>query len=269
MRAPIGYSSDLAPLRNASPHIGGRATAGYGTPSRGGRWSGRSTTPSLGEPGPPRFVSRSHTFGATAGPGLGLGGPALRVDQKITRTSTSVLNSIAMRGAGAAAAAPAEAKPRTPPRDEGPVEKIVFLDVDGVLHPYHARPNQLFRKDCMMRLKKIIQESGAKIVLSTSWRRTAKGRSEVNAQLQRYGIPTAIDHTRIRHNEYLRNEEVTHWIRQHPSTTHWIAIDDLPMPQLGEHYIRTMPDRGITDVTVGQALRVLTSPMHANLLSGY
>ena len=65
------------------------------------------------------------------------------------------------------------------------VMKVIFLDVDGVLHPYHSRPNQQFRAHCMRRLKAIIDTTGAKIVLSTSWRRTARATAAVNLQLKR------------------------------------------------------------------------------------
>jgi len=137
-------------------------------------------------------------------------------------------------------------------------ERIVFLDVDGVLHPYHARKSKLFRKDCMLRLKKIIEATEAAIVLSTSWRRTPQGQAAVNEQLRKHAIPAAIGITRIRHNEYLRHEEILHWISQHPSTSHWVALDDLPMPQLREHYIQTNPDVGLTDSNVQQAIQVLS-----------
>ena len=64
--------------------------------------------------------------------------------------------------------------------------KIVFLDVDGVLHSIFARTeSQLFRSDCLKRLKKIIEQTGAKIVLSSSWRKSAAGRQAVNQQLSR------------------------------------------------------------------------------------
>jgi hypothetical protein len=64
--------------------------------------------------------------------------------------------------------------------------KIVFLDVDGVLHSIFARTeSQLFRRDCLQRLKKIIEGTGAKIVLSSSWRKSAAGKNAVNQQLQR------------------------------------------------------------------------------------
>ena len=47
--------------------------------------------------------------------------------------------------------------------------KIVFLDVDGVINiakDYYKRFNQ----DCLFQLERIIKETGAKIVVSSSWR---------------------------------------------------------------------------------------------------
>jgi len=224
---------------------------------------------------PPRRVgtgmSRANSFGGPVNPpspksldaqwmkGLALkvanaGGvpPSSRTQPRILRTADATRGNTA-RGIGS----------RGGPISEG--DKVVFLDVDGVLHPYHARPNQQFRPACMKRLKAIIDTTGAKIVLSTSWRRTARATAAVNLQLKRHDIPTAVDKTRIRNNEYLRNEEVLHWIAQHPYVTHWVAIDDLPMPQLGEHYIQTSPDTGITESDMNKAIRVLTDPRYTKL----
>ena len=81
-------------------------------------------------------------------------------------------------------------------------------------------------------------------------------------QLKAHGIPTAVDKTRIRHNEYLRNEEVLHYIKQHPFVTHWVAIDDYPMPQLGDNYIQTSSETGIVDADVQRAVAVLMDPRY-------
>lgn len=71
-------------------------------------------------------------------------------------------------------------------------DKIIFLDVDGVLHSIFARnESQLFRRDCMQRLKKIVDQTGARIVLSSSWRKSAAGKNAVNQQLQRCLAPRA------------------------------------------------------------------------------
>ena len=65
-----------------------------------------------------------------------------------------------------------------------------------------------------------------------------------------------IDKTRIRHDEYLRHEEILYWVKLHP-TAHWIAIDDLPMPQLGVHYINTASDTGLTEADMRKAIAAL------------
>jgi len=136
-------------------------------------------------------------------------------------------------------------------------DKILFLDVDGVLHSYFAKnDSQLFRKDCMQRLKTIVDQTGCKIVLSSSWRQTPEGRATVNEQLANYGIDNIIDSTRIFYNEYNRHTDIQDWVKKHP-TDRWIALDDLPMHQLGAHYIGTAPEDGITDDDMERAIRQL------------
>ena len=54
------------------------------------------------------------------------------------------------------------------------IVKIIFLDIDGVLNVNaQGRDNygQLFHKHFMDNLKRIVDETGAKIVLSSSWRK--------------------------------------------------------------------------------------------------
>jgi len=140
-------------------------------------------------------------------------------------------------------------------------DKIVFLDVDGVLHSYFATvESQLFRRDCMQRLKKIVEATGCKIVLSSSWRATPERKATVNRHLQSYGIAAVMDSTRLRGNEYLRHEDILHWVKQNPRIgERWVAIDDLPMPQLSDHYVGTEPDQGLTEANVRHAIRVLNA----------
>ena len=45
--------------------------------------------------------------------------------------------------------------------------KVLFLDVDGVLHPANVRfPRQQFRQDCLELLQQIVKETACAIVLS-------------------------------------------------------------------------------------------------------
>jgi len=49
--------------------------------------------------------------------------------------------------------------------------KVIFLDVDGVIKPLNdSEPLHGFNANCLAWLDKIVQETRAKIVLSTSWR---------------------------------------------------------------------------------------------------
>ena len=67
-----------------------------------------------------------------------------------------------------------------------------------------------------------------------------------------------ISKTQEQYTEYLRHEDVQVWVDQNP-TEKWVAIDDLPMHQLREHYVGTDPTLGLTDANVQQAVRVLNS----------
>lgn len=46
--------------------------------------------------------------------------------------------------------------------------KVIFLDIDGVMkeEDYNAE----FKDECFARLKRIVDETGAEIILSSSWR---------------------------------------------------------------------------------------------------
>lgn len=53
--------------------------------------------------------------------------------------------------------------------------KIIFLDIDGVLalmHKQHDEFGSLFHEEFVNNLKWIIDETGAKIVISSSWRKS-------------------------------------------------------------------------------------------------
>ena len=133
----------------------------------------------------------------------------------------------------------------------------MFLDVDGVLHSCMARTQaELFKPECMHRLKQIIDATGAKLVLSSAWRKTGKARNTVKGELSKYGITSFFDCTRDGGNEYARHTDIQDWLSKN-STRNYVALDDLPMFQLKEHYVGTTPERGLTDREAAQAIRIL------------
>jgi hypothetical protein len=75
--------------------------------------------------------------------------------------------------------------------------RVIFLDIDGVLNHCDTRSNALvtheeplplpIAPECMARLNRLIAETGAKIVISSSWRLYA-GWQELSKALARKGL---------------------------------------------------------------------------------
>lgn len=125
--------------------------------------------------------------------------------------------------------------------------KIIFLDIDGVLNTSATwdrvysvykktgvRPVEIdeFRVEY---LKQIIDETGAKIVLSSTWRsffeknndlvvpRSERGK-ELYEIFNKYGIEI-YDYT-TKNNNLRREEQITMWINEHDDIDSFVVIDD-------------------------------------------
>lgn len=67
--------------------------------------------------------------------------------------------------------------------------KVIFLDVDGVLIAFGSKsPLGHFNSDCMSALKKIVEKTGAKIVISSSWRESKIDLALLMHKLDEIGI---------------------------------------------------------------------------------
>jgi hypothetical protein len=93
--------------------------------------------------------------------------------------------------------------------------KIIFLDVDGVIN---IPPYIHFNLDCLERLRKIILSTGAKVVISSSWREGDL--NETKKHFPEWLHEHIIDET-IRGYHYvikqssipiLRGNEIKHWV---------------------------------------------------------
>merc|ERR1712241_731082 len=62
---------------------------------------------------------------------------------------------------------------------------VIFLDVDGVLNCGSSMEG--LREDCTGRLAQLVQDSHAHIVLSTTWRHTELGRTDILNALVKAG----------------------------------------------------------------------------------
>jgi hypothetical protein len=140
--------------------------------------------------------------------------------------------------------------------------KILFLDFDGVLN------NTLFNSTAegweldprnIAALNLIIEKSGAKIVVSSSWR-YGRDINELQHILDEAGCRGyVIDVTPRLMYGAVRGDEIQAWLDcQTEKPTHFVILDDdANMAQLDKHAVRTLMLRGLGLEHVEPALKLL------------
>lgn len=128
--------------------------------------------------------------------------------------------------------------------------KVIFLDVDGVLN-CNARRQFVREIDPAPTalLLQVIQQTDAKLVLSSTWR---IGRyDELEAMLTARGFPvgTLIGSTPVlcdeaREGSVLviarpRSAEILAWLADHPEVTNYVSLDDGDDARVPGHFVRT------------------------------
>ena len=109
--------------------------------------------------------------------------------------------------------------------------KVIFLDIDGVLNSdeYFDRieglnmqgiENQVDVEKIKL-IKKAVEETGAKVVLSSSWR--YKRNAQYLKQLL-FEHDIFVDSTPYLNNE--RGIEIKEWLKEHPDTEDFVILDD-------------------------------------------
>ena len=129
--------------------------------------------------------------------------------------------------------------------------RTIFLDIDGVLNgdlfiSTDDKPGILIDNTRLDLIKQIVDATGAKIVLSSSWKEhwekvekecdeTGK---EINAIFASCGLKI-YDKTIKYHND--RKKEIVDWLKAHPDVTNFAVIDDSPFEEgiLTDHFVLT------------------------------
>ena len=103
---------------------------------------------------------------------------------------------------------------------------VLFLDVDGVLNSakWFASQGPMSPTEvdprAVRRVQRIIAKTGARIVLSSSWR----GSTELEEKLRVAGVP--IDDVTPRHRDRSRGYEIAAWLAAHPDVSNYAILDD-------------------------------------------
>lgn len=175
---------------------------------------------------------------------------------------------------------------------------VVFLDIDGVLNSAryllqleakhralgHAGPSRPKRETtcacfklehqidaiAVERLNRLVIASGAKIVISSSWRKQLD-LSELREVLATHGlVGEVVGQTPDGHEEpgmlaayghlerLYRGHEIDFWLRDHPEVERFVILDDdSDMAMHSRRLVQTDPDEGLTDQHVDLAIATL------------
>lgn len=146
--------------------------------------------------------------------------------------------------------------------------KVIFLDVDGVLNNLDwakkmldedgtrvFRDNLLERRALLL-LKRLVDSTGAKIVVSSAWRRIPSAYKDLLSQLEQHGIQV-FDQTPYVGGE--RGNDITAWFNRHPGRyTYAILDDDSDMGVHIDHLVQTnFYHRGLTGDHVERCVELL------------
>lgn len=152
--------------------------------------------------------------------------------------------------------------------------KVVFLDVDGVLNsaaylyaaerawpegtPFEGNQHLELDPPAVARLNRIVRESGAKVVISSSWR-FGNTPAEMQEILRRRGFEGEVvgDTPRDGHGA-VRGLEIQAWLDGHPGVESFVILDDdSDMAHLAPRHVRTRFSDGLLDEHVDAALAAL------------
>jgi hypothetical protein len=153
--------------------------------------------------------------------------------------------------------------------------RVIFLDIDGVLNSrawWRRRPSKEHRPhneldpEAVARVQRLVDETGASIVISSTWRLLYK-RLVLQSLLSAKGLRTRISGVTPALRSGPRGLEIQRWLdtanlmpEAHRPQSIVILDDDSDMEHLAPWHVKTHIDRGLTDWEVERAKEVLTRP---------
>ena len=161
------------------------------------------------------------------------------------------------------------------------MHRIIFLDVDGVLNCSTSKSSCYdtvcgvitgIDSDKVKRLAKIVEATGAEIVLSSDWKDgwskyyTSSKPSHakyLDNHLYKKGRLTIKDKTPTTYKgTWFRGEEILTYLRTHRDIKNYVILDDtfyddFINKEIEEHLVLTNREVGLTDGNVNDAIKIL------------
>lgn len=115
---------------------------------------------------------------------------------------------------------------------------ILFLDIDGPMIPtreylfnVHASLDQSLNSDCLRVLRKVLDDTGARVVFNTTHNRNFK-REGLIKHFAEAGFLVGREIHEDSHTLYPdvnRLTAIREWLGRHPEEILWVAFDDAPI----------------------------------------
>lgn len=162
--------------------------------------------------------------------------------------------------------------------------KIIFLDIDGVVNHRHCNAScgvyRGIERKCVRNLAKIVHETGAAIVLSSTWRHdwipdhAYREHIDINTQayagkylrnnLWKKGKLVAEDRTPdLGFRGMKRDDEILTYLKEHPHIKEYVILDDEPFlfnmekETISQHVVFTNDSTGLTEIEANLAIKIL------------
>jgi hypothetical protein len=158
--------------------------------------------------------------------------------------------------------------------------KVIFLDIDGVLNSYWffrfaaeskldiAPPHNAIDRKAVRWLNALVEETGAKVVISSTWRLLWPLDEVVDALLDKGFGGQVIDKTPDLQRRAQRNgattdmpqrgDEIRAWLDEHPEVTAFVVFDDSDdMDAVRDNFVWVNGMKGLKPKHVAQAASIL------------
>jgi hypothetical protein len=159
--------------------------------------------------------------------------------------------------------------------------KIVFLDVDGVLNSATSIGAHLpIESDLLLLFKEILDQSGASIVVSSTWRLDMDAMTKLRQSCSNIGIDSKLfvgctptiplsdiisDNLQFSYSSdsTQRCREIERYIEDfglRARGVNWVCIDDLDLSSsemIVNNFVKTRKDKGLTERAVSDAITIL------------
>ena len=158
--------------------------------------------------------------------------------------------------------------------------KIIFLDFDGVIT---IPPKWYINSNKIKWIKKIVDETDAKIVVSSSWRREnvketindmiGKTKRCPRNKMLYWLVDNLYDVTSWfsdkKYNGTGRGGEIQTWLDKHPEVDNYVIIDDDGdfLDEQLYHFVQTNYEDGITETESIRAIKVLNKQFFQNSMA--